>query len=135
MDVNAVVQYWLSIAPDDLKAAEHLLEKGLYPQALFFAHLYLEKVLKALVVLRTGQHAPITHNLRYLAEKGDLPLTEEQKAFLTRVTEFSLKTRYPDMRAKYKWTKEFCEKELQRIKEFAKWVKQEIKSSKKSPNF
>lgn len=30
---------------------------------LFFCHLYLEKLLKALVVQTTGSHAPRTHNL------------------------------------------------------------------------
>lgn len=78
MDVERVVQYWLTAATDDRTAAEHLLQSGDYPHVLFFAHLYLEKLLKALIVRSTGEHAPISHHLRYLAEKAGLDLTSEQ---------------------------------------------------------
>jgi len=32
-----------------------------YPYALFFGHLAIEKLLKALVVKQTKEHAPYTH--------------------------------------------------------------------------
>ena len=102
MNVAKVVQYWLTTAADDLIAAEHLFHSDDYTHALFFAHLYLEKVLKAPVVQATGEHAPISHNLRYPAEKGDLELSAEQLAFLARVTEYAIKTRYPDMELQFK---------------------------------
>ena len=57
MDVGKIVQYWLTTAVDDLEAAEHLLESQDYTHALFFGHLYLEKLFKAQVVGQTGQHA------------------------------------------------------------------------------
>lgn len=44
-----------------------------------------------------GEHAPISHNLRHLAEKAGLELSAEQLAFLAHVTEYAIKTRYPDM--------------------------------------
>jgi HEPN domain-containing protein len=52
MDVEKAVQYWLTTATDDLIAAEHLFQSGDYTHALFFAHLYLEKVLKAQMELQ-----------------------------------------------------------------------------------
>lgn len=132
MDVERVVQYWLTTAADDWTAAEHLLQSGDYPHVLFFAHLYLEKLLKALIVRSTGEHAPISHHLRYLAEKAGLDLTPEQEAFLLRVTEYAVRTRYPDMALQFKrqCTRDFCSAEMRRIEEFGRWIEQRIKSWK-----
>lgn len=124
MNVGKVIQYWLTTAADDLTAAEHLFQSGDYTHALFFAHLYLEKMLKAQVVRVTGEHAPISHNLRYLAEKGGLELSAEQLALVVRVTEYAIKTRYPDMELQFKrqCTQKFCAEELKEIKEFGTWI-------------
>ncbi len=130
MDVRKVVQYWLTTAADDWVAAEHLFQSGDYPHALFFAHLYLEKLLKALIVRSTGEHAPISHHLRYLAEKGGLQLSAEQEALLIRVTEYAVRTRYPDMALQFKrqCTREFCAAEMRQIREFGQWVEQMLRS-------
>ncbi len=129
MNVEKVVQYWLTTAADDWTAAEHLFQSGDYTHALFFAHLYLEKMLKAQVVWLTGEHAPISHNLRYLAEKGNLELSAEQLVFLTRVTEYAIKTRYPDMKLQFRrqCTQGFCAAELKEIKEFGTWIEKMVK--------
>jgi HEPN domain-containing protein len=130
MDVSEIVRYWLATAADDLVAAEHLFEAQDYTHALFFGHLYLEKLLKAQVVRQTRQHAPLSHNLRYLAEKGKLDLTQSQGSFLVRVTEYSIKTRYPDMDLQFRrqCTREFCQAELKQIREFGTWIEQTIRS-------
>jgi HEPN domain-containing protein len=129
MDIGDIVRYWLNTAIDDLAAAEHLCESGDYIHALFFGHLYLEKLLKARVVQQIRQHAPLSHNLRYLAEKGKLDLNREQEAFLLRVTEYSIKARYPDMDLKFRrqCTREFCCTELAEIEEFGVWVRQTVR--------
>ncbi|MEW6227780.1 MAG: HEPN domain-containing protein, partial [Bacillota bacterium] len=48
-----------------------------YLYAIFMCQLAIEKGLKAVVVARTGRLAPKTHNLTYLAELGQVQLTEE----------------------------------------------------------
>jgi len=130
VDVEKVVQYWLTTAADDLTAAEHLFQNGDYTHALFFAHLYLEKMLKARVVRATGEHAPISHNLRYLAERASLELSTKQLAFLARVTEYAIRMRYPDMELQFKCqcTQEFCAAELKEIKEFGTWIEKMVTS-------
>jgi len=50
MDIEKVKAYWLKSANEDRIVAAHLAEKGDFRYALFFGHLYLEKLLKALVV-------------------------------------------------------------------------------------
>jgi HEPN domain-containing protein len=128
VEIEKIVQYWLTTAAGDLMAAEHLLQSGDYPHALFFAHLYLEKVLKARIVRESGEHAPFSHKLRYLAEKAQLNLTSEQAAFLVRVTEYSTRSRYPDMEMGFKrqCTREFCAAELAQVKEFGSWIEKMV---------
>jgi len=128
LDVEKVVRYWLGTAAEDWQVAQHLFESGDYTYSLFFGHLYLEKVLKAIVVQRTKSHAPFTHNLLRLAEKSELPLTEEQKDFLDQVTTYNLEARYPDEKLAFKkrCTRDFCESELKRIREMGQWIKDQI---------
>ena len=42
------IKYWLKSADQDWSAANHLFEKKDYTYALFFSHLTLEKILKAI---------------------------------------------------------------------------------------
>jgi HEPN domain-containing protein len=47
MEKKDYIEYWKSTAEKDWEAVGHLFEKGDYLHALFFAHLVLEKLLKA----------------------------------------------------------------------------------------
>jgi HEPN domain-containing protein len=51
------VKYWLDSAGDDWRVAKHLFEKGDYSYSLFFGHLTIEKMLKA-VYLNVVKKAP-----------------------------------------------------------------------------
>lgn len=64
---------------------------------LFFAHLALEKVLKAHVCRSKGEMAPPIHNLLRLAETADLPLAQGQRDLLAEVNSFNIEGRYPEM--------------------------------------
>jgi HEPN domain-containing protein len=57
MNVDEVVEYWLELAEADWPVVDHLFASGDYNYALFLGHLYLEKLLKALVVKVTQHHA------------------------------------------------------------------------------
>lgn len=129
MDIKKVVRYWLVSAEDDWRVAGHLFEKKDYTYALFFGHLYLEKLLKSLVVQKIEAPAPITHNLLYLSQKASLSLSSDQEAIMDRVTGYNLATRYPDQQFRFKQVcnKEFCAKELSCIEEIAQWLKKQIK--------
>ncbi|MHC4519881.1 MAG: HEPN domain-containing protein, partial [Planctomycetota bacterium] len=96
MDVAKQVEYWTVGSEEDLDAAESLLEKGHLRHGLFFAHLALEKMLKAPVVQRTGQSPPKIHNLVRLAQRAGLEPEPEQERFLRRYDVHQLEGRYPD---------------------------------------
>jgi HEPN domain-containing protein len=64
---------------------------------LFFLHLALEKLLKALVCHQTQDLAPRTHNLIRLAELAKLTPTQTQLDTLADINTFNLEGRYPEM--------------------------------------
>jgi HEPN domain-containing protein len=63
---------------------------------MFFAHLALEKLLKAHVCRQTKDLAPRIHNLVRLAELAALPLSPEQIGSLAELNAFGTEGRYPD---------------------------------------
>jgi len=96
MDVQKQVEYWKRSAEEDFAAAESLLEKGHVRHCLFFAHLAIEKMLKAHVTRKTNDIPPRIHNLLRLAEIADLKLDPEQQQFLREFGVYQLEGRYPD---------------------------------------
>jgi HEPN domain-containing protein len=134
MNVDEIVQYWIKSSEEDLQVVDHLFASGDYKYALFFGHLYLEKLLKALVVDVTRQHAPLTHNLVLLAERAELEITVEDREILDRITGYNIDTRYSAelSLARQHYNQEFCEKEIRIIKEIGEWVKSKLKHKKTS---
>ena len=128
MNVKEVIKYWVTSAEDDRKVSLHLYEKGDYVYALFFAHLFLEKLLKALVVKKSSKQSPPIHNLRILSEKTNLSLSEKQLEVIIRVNEYNVRARYPDFKfeLKKRCDKSFTIKELNQIEKFGKWLRGQI---------
>ena len=124
MDKQNIIDYWLTTAHHDLETAESLFQSGRYDWCLYVGHLILEKALKAYVVKTTAEVPPKTHQLLYLAEKSGLTLSDTQKIFLERVTDFNLEARYPDYKLSfYKLcTAEFAKQNFDEIKEFYQWI-------------
>lgn len=96
MNVEKQTSYWRQGAVEDLRAARVLLEKGYARHALFLAHLALEKLLKAHVVLQTRDLAPRTHLLPRLMELTGLSPSKEHDAFIKRFDRYQIAGRYPD---------------------------------------
>ena len=127
-DIDRTVKYWLSGARYDIKTAVTLLIGKRYPYALFFGHLALEKVLKALVVKETNKHAPHTHSLPLLASKLSREIPENVKKQLAAFMEFYIEGRYPEERNKFyrKCTKNFTQQKLDEIREVFKWLARQL---------
>ncbi len=104
--------------------AFHLFEKGDYTYTLFFGHLTIEKLLKAIFVSKFNEPPPHTHRLAYLAEKTELGLSSERIELLEIITDFNLEARYPDERFSFykRCTKEFTETYMNKIEEIKKWL-------------
>ncbi|MGA2091897.1 MAG: HEPN domain-containing protein [Sedimentisphaerales bacterium] len=95
VDIREHVAYWRDGAKDDWDAAKQLIDGGKIRQGMFFAHLALEKVLKAHVCKNSGTLAPKIHNLVRLAEIARLQLEPEAIEILAEMNEFNLEGRYP----------------------------------------
>jgi HEPN domain-containing protein len=96
VDVPKQIEYWRAGSDEDFAAAESLLEKGHLRQSLFFAHLSLEKMLKAHVTRQIKDIPPRIHNLIRLAELAGLSLEAEQVRFLRSFDMYQMEGRYPD---------------------------------------
>jgi len=128
MKTNLKIDYWLKSSENDWLVAQHLVERGDYSYALFFGHLTVEKLLKALCAA-SDQVPPFTHRLVYLAEKAGIDISEDQIELLEIITDFNLEARYPDEKFSFyrRCTQEFTLQYIQRIEEIRQWLLQETK--------
>ena len=63
IDINKQIKHWRTGAAEDWVVACSLIEQGRILHGLFFAHLALEKTLKAHVCQTSNGLAPPIHNL------------------------------------------------------------------------
>ena len=95
-DLGKQIDYWTRGADNDIETAELLISGKKYLEGLFFCHLTIEKILKALVVKRTDVLAPKSHNLSYLSELSSLKLSIDQAQFMAVLMKYQLEGRYPE---------------------------------------
>ena len=96
IDLDRHVAALQAIAGEDWAVASDLMEKERVRHALFFSHLAVEKLLKALVVRAVADIPPRIHNLVRLAEIAGLDLSVEHRDVLADLNPFSLAGRYPE---------------------------------------
>ena len=131
LDVDKIASFWLTEAEEALKVADHLIAKTDYSYALFFGHLAVEKMLKALFVTRQQRHAPPIHNLLRLARAAGLEVDEETVDKLVTVTAFNIEARYPDFKRSFRQrcTPEYTAEQMAMIKELMQWLKSQMQSA------
>jgi HEPN domain-containing protein len=96
IDIEKQFAYWREGAEEEWAVALELMDHGRVRHGMFFAHLAIEKAIKARVCLKTRAVAPRSHNLVYLAEQAGLELDEGQRKTLADMNLFSMAGRYPD---------------------------------------
>jgi HEPN domain-containing protein len=115
------INQWRNGAEEDWAAAEDLIRLGRVRHGLFFAHLALEKALKAHICRTTRDLPPRIHQLLRLAERASLPLLDEQRIFLARFDRHHLEGRYPESLLETLST-DAARQELQAAKEVLVWL-------------
>jgi len=128
LDIEKIKAYWIIEADEALDVTDHLFEKKDYSYALFFGHLAVEKILKALYVGNKREHAPPIHNLQRLANLTGISLDEDKTEKLILISSFNIEARYPDVKRSFreKCTKEFALEQICIIKEIYEWLKTKI---------
>jgi len=113
MDKREHIDYWLKIAEKDQDMMAYLVAGRRYVQALFFGHLYLEKIAKALWVKNNIENIPPkTHNLLKIIKEAGLDLPTEDQAFLIKLNQYQIESRYPeDIDKLYKITDKYLTEE------------------------
>lgn len=107
-----VVDFWLGGAQEDWEFAVDVWKSGKRTyNALFFAQLSIEKVLKALHYHKKDDHPLLIHDLVTLAESVEVKLTAEQIKILRKITSFHISARYDDYKYKFRQqaTKDFVD--------------------------
>lgn len=86
-------------------------------------------MLKGVIVAKTKTFPPRIHNLVKLADICGLALAEDDKLFLEKISYYYLETRYPQeiIKINKQIRRTLARNYLDKTKEFAKWLKQEIK--------
>ena len=86
MNKEEFIKYWIAEAEESLSVAGHLFEKKDYSYSLFFGHLAVEKILKAVYVEKKDENVPRSHNLPRIAKAAGLTVPEDKLVDLIRIT-------------------------------------------------
>ena len=125
MDIQKQIDFWVKSAEEDFAAAQSLVDKDHFRHSLFFAHLAIEKMLKAHVVNRTKDVPPKVHDIVRLAQLGGINLSKEQKNLLLEFRVYQLEGRYPDSQ-QLPLSTAFVKNEIARAKGIIEWLKAQL---------
>jgi HEPN domain-containing protein len=92
-DLAKLLKYWIDGQELDWKMHRSLLKSKHYGPSLFYLHLSMEKLLKAIIVKESNGQAPFNHNLVFLLGKTNLKLSEDLIDDLVKISEFNMNTR------------------------------------------
>lgn len=129
MSFKNIIQYWKQSSEKDIEVAQSLFQNKHYSHTLFFCHLALEKLLKAVYVSRNNIHAPYIHDLVILAKRSGIVLTIKQKNAFEIITSFNIQGRYADYKSQFykKFNKhEYAKKYLDLTKGLLIWLEKEL---------
>jgi len=97
MTKEQYIDYWIDTSHNDWVTVEAMFAAERYLHCLFWAHLVLEKLAKALWVKTHEENIPPkVHNIVWLLEEAQVEIAPEDKIFLEVFNRFQLSTRYPD---------------------------------------
>ena len=96
VDIAKQIAFWRDSAKEDWDVARQLVDNGRTRHGLFFAHLAIEKILKAIICKQSQDLAPRLHNLSRLAELAALTLDTGKMEVLAEMNAFHVEGRYPE---------------------------------------
>lgn len=123
MNIDKHISHWLTGSTEDWEVTQTLLNQGKVRHGLFFAHLALEKKLKAQYCRHQQKLAPMTHNLLRIADGTDICLNSEQRNLLAECNAFNIEGRYPELYLPLP-TEQEAEEYMARIGELLKCLNQ-----------
>ncbi|HPJ37686.1 MAG TPA: HEPN domain-containing protein [Spirochaetota bacterium] len=121
MELQKQIDYWHKGSLSDVDTAGILIEKSKYTEGMFFCHLAIEKILKAVYVKMQSEFAPKSHNLFMLSEKSGISLNDDMEYFFGILMKYQIQGRYPSP-STGGHSKMQILKFLEKTKEAQKWL-------------
>ncbi len=125
IDIEKLMNHWIESSDDDFKTMMDLFNTKHFHWALFMGHLVIEKLSKAVYIVKVNKYPPLIHDLRRILEKADISLTKEQSKTLDSISRFNIDARYDDYKRHFYelCTKDFTELWIEEIKGIRLWIK------------
>ena len=103
MDANEKYEYWLENANYDMKAAEAMLNSGMWVYTVFMCQQAIEKLVKGIYgILVDADNIPRVHNITRLFKEFEnvleVPVKDEYYDLFETLTGYYLNNRYPDFK-------------------------------------
>lgn len=124
--MNKIISELVLQAENDLGAAEALKAAGYYGHAMFWAHLVLEKLSKAVWIKNNkNSEYPHIHNLIKLLKEAKVDLSKDQIILFSDMNQFQSKGRYAEELSirERTVTKELADLYFEKIKIQIQWLK------------
>lgn len=127
--VKKATLQWFSHADSDLQTARFLLKARKYLYVGFMCQQAVEKFLKGIVCQEMDITPPRTHGLVSLVDLLDGRIDDAQRNLLTRLTEYYLNNRYPDVKLELsrRMTGPVAKTILTESEEFLQWLRKKFK--------
>ena len=125
------VNYWVEIAADDLCFAKECLKINRFLYVGFMCHQTIEKILKAMFVIKfPAETPPYTHDLLKLAKATSLYeiMSIEQKNIIRTLGPLNIEARYPSVKNDIysSLNKERCDFIFKQTEELFQWIKNQL---------
>jgi len=116
MSQKEAVNYWVTSSEEDWDVAQNLFKSAKFNYALFFMQLCLEKLIKAIYIVRKDGNPLYVHNLVLLSQKADIKLSDEDLTDLKEISSFNISTRYDNYKRDFykKATGEYASEWMER---------------------
>lgn len=123
-------EIWISIAQDDLSAAQWSFKGDQFLWAVFMCQQCIEKTIKAIYIYKNNDNPPKKHDLLSLSENADIfdLCSDEIIDFFTYLNLYYIETRYSEKRQELKnrCSKENTLKIINQTKEVFEWLKSKL---------
>lgn len=129
MTKDQIIEYWINSADRDWKAAQDLASSSNLIQALFFAHLVVEKLLKAQWVKDNhDDFPPRTHNLEFLLSQTSLSMLLEDIDELRIMSAWNIEGRYQDYKDMIfrATTKDYVAEKFKNVNRIREWLLEQL---------
>ena len=100
MTQEKAVKIWVDGSVDALDTCDTLFRNKKYHHSLFFLHLALEKIMKALYISKFDTSPPYIHDLKQIAKITIIKVDKVELSQLKEISEFNVSARYDDYKYK-----------------------------------